>query len=284
MTSCPGCEPRAPTAVWEEGVEHARRTYAVGEHRVAREVELRTLGSHFGANGYATLAEVRELAGMLRLGPGRRLLDVGSGQGWPGLYLARHTGCTVVLTDVPFEGLGRAARRATREGLGGRTWALAARGQVLPLRAATFDAAIHTDVLCCLRPKLATLRATFQALRQGGRTAFTAIFPASGLTAAEAQRAIEAGPPNCGLRTSYPSLLRSAGFVEIDERDLTADYLATASRKLDVAEHHAGVELRDVGLRRPSLDDVFLALTGQVVGGTDTSDAGTDTNDLEQVA
>jgi hypothetical protein len=71
-------------------------------------------------------------------------------------------------------------------------------------------------------------------------TAFTAIFPAAGLNAADARRAIEAGPPNCGLRTSYPSLLRSAGFVEIDERDLTADYLATASRKREVAEQFAG--------------------------------------------
>jgi cyclopropane fatty-acyl-phospholipid synthase-like methyltransferase len=247
MRSCPGCEPRAPTAVCEEGVEHARRTYAVGEHRVAREVELRTLGSDFGANGYATLAEARELAGMLGLGPGRRLLDVGSGQGWPGLYLARQTGCTVVLTDVPFEGLVTAARRATRDGLGGRAWALAARGQVLPLRAATFDAAIHTDVLCCLRPKLATLRATFQALRHGGRTAFTAIFPAAGLNAADARRAIEAGPPSCGVRTSYPSLLRSAGFVEIDERDLTANYLATASRKREVAEQFAGDMIEMLG-------------------------------------
>jgi hypothetical protein len=110
---------------------------------------------------------------------------------------------------------------------------------MLPLRTGTFDAAIHTDVLCCLRPKQATLRATFHALRQGGRTAFTVIFPAAGLTAADARRAIEAGPPNCGLRTSYPSLLRSAGFVDVEERDLTADYFSTASRKLDVAERFA---------------------------------------------
>jgi cyclopropane fatty-acyl-phospholipid synthase-like methyltransferase len=247
MRSCPGCRPRAPAATSEEGVDRARLTYAVGEHRVAREVELLTLGSDFGANGYATLAEVNALAGMLGLGRGSRLLDVGSGQGWPGLYLARQTGCRVVLTDVPLEGLATAARRAAREDLGGRAWALAARGQMLPLREGAFDAAIHTDVLCCLRPKLATLRATFRALCHGGRTAFTAIFPATGLTEADARRAIEAGPPNCGLRTSYPSLLRSAGFVDVEERDLTADYFSTASRKLEAAEQFAADMIEMLG-------------------------------------
>jgi ubiquinone/menaquinone biosynthesis C-methylase UbiE len=212
----------------------------MGEHRVARYVELLTLGSDFGANGYATLAEVTELAEVLELGPGRRLLDVGSGQGWPGLYLARQTGCRVVLTDVPVEGLATAARRAVREDLADRAWALAARGQLLPVRAGAFDAAVHTDVLCCLRPKLATLRATFRVLVPGGRTAFTAIFPAAGLAGADRRRAVEAGPPNCSVRTSYPGLLRSAGFVEVEERDLTADYLATACRKFDVAERFVG--------------------------------------------
>jgi hypothetical protein len=81
MTLCPGCRPVAPRATRDDGVERARRTYAVGEHPVAREVELRTLGSDFGANGYATLAEVDELVGFLELGPGRWLLDVGAGQG-----------------------------------------------------------------------------------------------------------------------------------------------------------------------------------------------------------
>ena len=101
------------------------------------------------------------------------------------------------------------------------------------------DAVVHTDVLCCLGAKLATLRATRRALRPGGRTAFSVIYPTPGLSPAEARRAVVAGPPHCGLRGSYPRLLRSAGFVDIDEHDLTPAYLATARTKLAVADELA---------------------------------------------
>jgi SAM-dependent methyltransferase len=238
MTSCPQCD-GGRSAPGDDGVEDARLTYAVGGHPVAREVERLSLSSDFGANGYATLTEVDEIADLLDLGPGRLLLDVGAGQGWPGLYLARQTGCRVVLTDVPVEGPAAAARRAASEGIASRAWPLVARGESLPMLPASVDAVVHTDVLCCLGPKLAVLRATRQALRPGGHTAFSAIFPSPGLPPSQARRAIEAGPPHCGLRTSYPSLLRSAGYVDIVEHDLTPAYLATARTKLAVADQFA---------------------------------------------
>jgi len=53
-----------------------------------------------------------------------------------------------------------------------------------------------------------------------------------------------------GLRTSYPSLLRSAGFVEIEEVDRTADYLSTAARKLEVAEQFAEAMIQMLGRER----------------------------------
>lgn len=140
---------------------------------------------------------------------------------------------------MPFDGPAAASRRADREGIGNRAWAIVAGGDRLPVRPATVDAVIHTEVLCCLRPKLATLRSTRAVLRPGGRTAFSVIFPTPGLPDSQTRRAIEAGPPECGLRTTYPNLLRSAGFVDVEEHDVTPAYLATARRKLEESERFA---------------------------------------------
>ena len=51
------------------------------------------------------------------------------------------------------------------------------------------------------------------------------------------------------VRTTYPGLLRSAGFVEIDEVDLTAEYLVTQRRWLAATLRH------DDGLRAALGDD-----------------------------
>lgn len=213
--------------------------------RAIREVERHALGSDFGATGYTTAAEADQLARLLDLGPGARLLDVGSGHGWPGLYLARETGCDVVLTDRPLEGLQAGARRAARRQISGLVGAVAACATRLPLRPESFDAVVHSDVLCCLRPKLALLRATRRVLRPAGRTAFSAIFPAPGLTGVAARRARAAAPPCGAMRTSYASLLRSARFVDVHEYDTTTQYLFTARRKLEASERFAA-ELGEV--------------------------------------
>jgi 2-polyprenyl-3-methyl-5-hydroxy-6-metoxy-1,4-benzoquinol methylase len=115
---------------------------------VARQIEQRVIGGDWGANGFTTMAQADTLAHELHLSAGDRLLDLGTGRGWPGLYLAARTGCQVVLTDLPLEGLRVAANRATREGLAARTAVVAAAASALPFQAGSFDAVIHTDVLC----------------------------------------------------------------------------------------------------------------------------------------
>jgi SAM-dependent methyltransferase len=115
---------------------------------LTRQIEQRVIGGDWGANGFTTMAQADTLAREVQLSAADRLLDVGSGRGWPGLYLAARTGCRVVLTDLPLEGFRVAADRAASEALAARTGVVASAASGLPFRASSFDVIIHTDVLC----------------------------------------------------------------------------------------------------------------------------------------
>lgn len=78
--------------------------------------------------------------------------------------------------------------------------------------------------------------------------AFLTIEPAADLTPAQRRRAGRAGPPSVLLPTSYPSLLRSAGFVDVEIIDLTAEYRITQQAKFDEAERHRDELIALVGV------------------------------------
>jgi 2-polyprenyl-3-methyl-5-hydroxy-6-metoxy-1,4-benzoquinol methylase len=122
--------------------------YGIALPPVARQIERRVIGGDWGANGYTTIAQADALARALGLSAADRLLDLGTGRGWPGLYLAARTGCRVVVTDLPLEGMRVAADRATAEGLAAHAAMVVAAASGLPFRAGSFDAVVHTDVLC----------------------------------------------------------------------------------------------------------------------------------------
>ena len=110
-------------------------------------MEMEVFGASEGVRGYTTIAQADALARRLALRPGMRLLDIGAGRGWPGLYLARTTGCRAVLTDLPPAALRNSMERARRRRLDERCSFLVASGTHLPFRPRTFDAVVHTDTL-----------------------------------------------------------------------------------------------------------------------------------------
>src|SRR3990172_7364567 len=136
-------QPKLPRGRLQEFVKYYGKRPSRAELAVDREVH----GVNAGINSYATPAQADLLAQVLGLGPGVRLLDVGAGFGWPGVYLAEQTGCEVVLTDVPAAGIRGAAARADQQRVAGRCALAVASGTHLPFRSRSFDAVVHTDVL-----------------------------------------------------------------------------------------------------------------------------------------
>lgn len=108
--------------------------------------ERNVIGGEYGASSYTTMAQADDLARCLVLGPGRTLLDIGSGSGWPGSYLATSTGCTAILTDPTLEGMTVASERSQRDGLDTPT--VVSSGTALPFRGEIFDASTSSDVFC----------------------------------------------------------------------------------------------------------------------------------------
>ena len=230
MTSCPHCD---------DGVEnapaHVRRERAPCRPRGRAEDPRQRLRGQRLRNPRRGRRARRHPRPRPRPAAARR----GRRQGWPGLYLARQTGCDVVLTDVPLEGPAAARRRAASDGTSSPGL-----GPGGPRRGAAPSAG-----QCRRRgPHRRAVLPRPQARRAPGHPPGTAPrgthrvhghLPYPGPAARPGTTGHRGRPPHCRLRTSYAALLRSAGFVDIAEHDLTPAYLATARTKLAVADELA---------------------------------------------
>src|SRR5713101_4633295 len=183
------------------------RDYELGLAVAVRELERNVLGCDYGATSWTTRDEAGRVVDLLALRPHVRLLDVGAGAGWPGLYLAQISGCDVVLTDIPHVGVRLALERAARDGIGERCQAVVSDGAALPFVEGSFDAISHSDVLCCMPAKLALLQECRRVAREAASMVFSVIVPAAALSDAERRFAIESGPEFVDLDGSYPTLL-----------------------------------------------------------------------------
>jgi SAM-dependent methyltransferase len=229
----------------QEILERFTNEYRLGTADVVREIERQVCGCDYGGTSWTTREEALRLGELLGLAPGVRLLEIGAGSGWPGLYLATTTGCEIVQTDLPLIGLKIAAARAAADGLAGTCSAAVADGATLPFADGCFDAIVHSDVLCCLEPKLAVLKECRRVLRPGGKMVFTVIFIAPGLSPADRALAAAKGPPVVEAALGYPEMLAETGWDITSRADLTAEYRSSLRRLIELEQAHAP-ELRSV--------------------------------------
>ena len=81
----------------EEQTQRFDRIYRRNQAPAMQSVERCAFGCDYGATSWANRDEADELVELLELAPGKRLLDVGAGSGWPGLYMAGKSGCDIAL-------------------------------------------------------------------------------------------------------------------------------------------------------------------------------------------
>ena len=216
--------------------ERLEAVYRRSQSPVMLAIERDVCGCDYGGNSWTTLAQARQMAAQLDLRPGLRLLDLGAGSGWPGLYLGETSGCDVMLVDLPLSGLRIAAERARKDAMPGGAWTAVADAAALPFPDGCFDAISHSDLLCCLRQKRIVLAACRRVIRHPGRMAFTVISVAPGLSAERYRRAVANGPEFIEAEADYSTLLTETGWSVTAREDITAAYVASCRRQLRADE------------------------------------------------
>jgi ubiquinone/menaquinone biosynthesis C-methylase UbiE len=223
------------------------RDYELGSSAAVRELERSVLGCDYGATSWTTRDEAGTVAGLLALRPGMRLLDVGAGAGWPGLYLSLISGCDVVLTDVPHVGVRLALERGARDGIGERCRGVVSDGAALPFAESSFDAISHSDVLCCMPAKLALLHECRRVARGRAPMVFSVIVPAAALSETERWLAIESGPEFVDVEGDYPTLLEQSDWRVLQRIDVTDVFAQSIRTSLHLMSARADALIATLG-------------------------------------
>ncbi len=199
-------------------------SYDLSNLPAMRAIERDVLGCDFGGTSWTTCAQALDIARALSLGPGKHLLDIGAGSGWPGLFLARETGCAVTLLDLPENALGIARDRAEKEGIAERVVTVAASAASMPVADSGFDVISHSDLLCCLPEKTEVLGECRRVATDHARMHFSVISVPDGLDPAAIREAVEIGPPFVGADAPYGLMLEQTGWRILDHGDVTTEY------------------------------------------------------------
>ncbi|MGI9482832.1 MAG: class I SAM-dependent methyltransferase [Hyphomicrobiales bacterium] len=213
-------------------------TYLRGQLPVFIAIEKRVCGCDYGGDSWTTQPEAIEMIDSLRLTPSKSFLDLGAGAGWPGVYMARLSGCNAVLVDLPLAGLCIASERAALDGISERVRCICADAAALPLSDGGFDAISHSDLLCCLEQKRAVLTECRRVISDGGKMAFTVIFVAPGLSERDYELAVENGPEFIRSDEPYDVLLSSTGWKVEERKDITSQFSDSICRQIEADDAH----------------------------------------------
>jgi SAM-dependent methyltransferase len=155
------------SARWSSHVESPTRA------GIRREVYGDEYPAEVDPRSFLTWTELRRIAAELRVGPGDSFVDLGCGQGGPGLWVARETGAALVGTDLSEVGIAHADARARLLGLTGRARFQTGDVVATGLPDASFEGAMSVDVLWAVPDKARAIHEIARLLKPVGRFVFT---------------------------------------------------------------------------------------------------------------
>jgi len=182
---------------------------------------------------YGGLLAVETLARRAAIRPGMAVLDVCAGLGGPARFLAHRMGVSVTGVDLTHSRCAAGNRLTALVRLSPLVRLIRADAQMLPFRAAAFDAAVSQEGLLHVPNKGVVLAEVARVLRPGGRLAFSDWVARPRLGDNE-RRLLDEWMAAVSLQgiDAYRGLLASAGFASIEAEDLSPEWIGILRERL----------------------------------------------------
>src|SRR5262245_58071951 len=236
----PSHRPRNARSTMSQAVDLYNNVYAHFSSRAEAAVRQHAFGEDIGQSSWMTAADWLRFSDQAHVREDGHVLEVGSGSGGPGVYLAGARGCRVTGIDLNEHGACNGLHLAAAQGLADRvTCHVADASRPLPFASATFDAVLSNDAMCHISNRLDVLTEWHRVLRPCGRILFTDAMIVTGLVSQE-ELAVRSSigwylfvPPGENER-----LIGRAGFTLLSSEDVTEPAEVIAKRWHDARERY----------------------------------------------
>jgi len=238
-------------------------TYSHFTKRVLETIRKETFGQDIGQNSWTTIDEYDRFLSWLDLRPEHHLLEVASGSGRPGLYVANRAGCRVTGIDANEAGVATATQSAADSNQADRvTFTVANANSPLPFDGDSFDAILCIDSMNHFPDRLKVFQEWRRILRPGRRAVFTDPVVITGPVTND-ELALRS---SIGLFLFVPigvneQLIEAAGLRLVKQEDVTANAALVSGRWHGSRERHKDALIKIEGEERfAGLQQFFAAV------------------------
>ena len=238
-------------------------TYSHFTRQVLETIREETFGQDIGQNSWTTVDEYDRFLSWLDLRPEHHVLEIASGSGGPGLYVAKRTGCSVTGIDANEAGVATATQSAADSNQADRvTFTVANANSRLPFDDDSFDAILCIDSMNHFPDRLKVFQEWHRILRPGRRAVFTDPVVITGPVTND-ELALRS---SIGLFLFVPiglneQLIEAAGLRLVKQEDVTANAATVSGRWHGSRERHKNALIKIEGQERfAGLQQFFAAV------------------------